>query len=313
MRRQNLNDLLWMAAGAVIVLAIMGVSLYLRKEQNPAAQIAFKARRIELVEQMRRDLASASEAEKSAVMATSDESSRDFADQARAGTAAVEQSRKELEGLLQTGRDKNERDLLVQFSRDFGDFQRVDSNVLNLAVQNTNLKAFSLTFGPATDAINEMDAALSRIAADSARSDAETAKPATQLAGDARIRSLRLLALLPPHIVEEADQKMDEIEARMTAEDSQIRKDLDELATLLKSSESPDLETASSRYANFSDLRSQIIKLSRENTNVRSLSISLNQKRRVMLVCQDDLAALEQAIRQEPIPGENTTAPASPR
>ena len=59
----------------------------------------------------------------------------------------------------------------------------------------------------------------------------------------------------------------------------------------------------------FSEIKAQIIKLSRENTNVRSLAISLNQKRKVMLMCQDALAALEQAIQQEPIAGVTDQTP----
>ena len=60
---------------------------------------------------------------------------------------------------------------------------------------------------------------------------------------------------------------------------------------------------AASRYAQFREIKNQILALSRENTNVRSLSISLNQKRKVMLACHDVLSNLEEAIRKEPIEG----------
>jgi hypothetical protein len=311
--KAGLNDLLWMAAGAAIVLALTLVLLYVRREQDPAAQLAFKAKRVELVEQMRLALASASEAEKSAVMATTDESSQSFADQSRAQEAAVERGRKDLEGLLQKGGAKTEQDLLGQFTQAFAEFQRVDKDLLDLAVQNTNLKAFSLAFGPAAETLNEMDAALARIAAQDVNSTSQDARQVMQLANGARIAALRIQALLPPHIAEESDQKMDELEARMAKEDSEVRKDLESLAALLKSVGSPNIDTATSRYARFSEIRAQIIKLSRENTNVRSLAISLNQKRKVVLMCQDALAALEQAIQQEPIAGVTYGTPVHPR
>jgi hypothetical protein len=95
----------------------------------------------------------------------------------------------------------------------------------------------------------------------------------------------------------------------MAKEDLEIRKDLEGLAAPLKAGGSPDIETATARYAKFSEIKAQILKLSRANTNVRSLALSLNQKRKVMLMCQDALAALEQAIQQEPIP----EAPVYPR
>ena len=63
----------------------------------------------------------------------------------------------------------------------------------------------------------------------------------------------------------------------------------------------PTSHVAASRYAQFRELKSQILALSRENTNVRSLSISLNQKRKVMLDCHDILSSLQEAIQKEPI------------
>jgi hypothetical protein len=311
--KSGLRDLLWLVGGAVIMLAITLVVLYLHEEQNPAAQLAFKAKRVELVEQMRLALASASEAEKSAVMATTDQDSQSFAEQAGAQVAIVERGQQELGSLLQTGGTKTEQDLLAQFSQAFAEFQRIDKDLLNLAVQNTNLKAYALAFGPAAEVLSEMDAALARLVAQSVNSTSPDARQAMQLADDARIGVLRIQTLLAPHIAEESDRKMDELEARMAKEDLEIRKDLESLASLLKPGGNPDLETAVSRYAKFSGIKAQIITLSRANTNVRSLALSLNQKRKVMLICQDTLAALEQAVEQEPIPGVTDQTPVHPR
>jgi hypothetical protein len=298
-----------MAAGAAVLLVIVLVALLFHQEKNTAAQLAFQAQRVALVRQMRLDLASASEAEKSAVLATTDQDSQAFADEARAAAAAVEHERKELGELLQRGGPKTEQDLMAQFSQAFAEFQRIDKDLLDLAVQNTNLKAYSLAFGPAAEALDEMDAALSRLVAQSVNSTSPDARQVLQLAEDARIGALRIQTLLPPHIAEESDRKMDELEARMTKEDQAVRQDLEGLAALLKPGNSPDLETATSRYAQFSAIRTQILKLSRANTNVRSLALSLNQKRKAMLMCQDALAALEQAIQQEPV----AKPPVSPR
>jgi hypothetical protein len=99
----------------------------------------------------------------------------------------------------------------------------------------------------------------------------------------------------------------------MTAEDNRVRKSLDGLAALPQLSKDPEIAIASARYAEFSNIRAQILALSRENTNVRSLSISLNQKRKVMLVCQAALDALQQAILAEPIAGSTYGTPVRPR
>jgi hypothetical protein len=305
------KDVFWMAFGAAMLLAVMLVVLHVQKGQSPADQLAFKAKRVDLVERMRLALASASEAEKSAVMAITDEDSQKYADQARAATAELERESKELGDLLQTGGTPNEKELLAQFSKVFADFQHIDSDLLVLAVKNTNLKAYSLAFGPAAAALQEMDTALSRVVAKSAA--APEARNIALLAFGAQTAALRVEALLAPHIAEESDQKMDEMEARMTKEDQTVRKNLDELAKLSMFSGDTDLATATASYANFSKLRTQILALSRENTNVRSLAISLNQKRKVMLLCQDALAALQQAILQEHIDGVNYGPPSNPR
>jgi hypothetical protein len=305
------KDIRWMVFGAVLLLAIVLVALHFQKGQIPAELLAFKAKRVDAVERMRLALASASEAEKSAVMAITDEDSQKYADQARAAAAGVERERNELGQLLATGGTQHEKDLLAQFSKGFADFQSVDRDLLALAVKNTNIKAYNLAFGPAASAITEMNDALSRLVSKSAASpEARTVAP---LAFGAQTAALRIQALLAPHIAEESDAKMDAMEARMTADDQEVRKDLDGLAALPSFTGDTDLTAARSAYERFSLVRAKIIPLSRENTNVRSLAISLDQKRKVMFLCQDALASLQQAILEEPIPGVNYGTPASPR
>jgi hypothetical protein len=309
--KPGINEVVWMAAGAAALLIFTLVVLRLREGRDPATQLDFKARRADLVGRMQLDVASASEAEKSAVLAITDQDSQTFADQARAAAGKVEEQRRELGGLLTTAGTEVERDLLAQFTAAFAEFQRVDSDLLTLAVKNTNIKAYSVAFGPAATAIKEMSAALARLVATNA--DSPDAKTTMLLAFGAQVSALRIQTLLPPHIAEESDQKMDELEALMATEDTQVRNNLDRLTALPKFSKDPEVATATARYAEFSKIRTQILALSRENTNVRSLSISLNQKRKVMLVCQAALSALQQAILAEPIAGTTYGTPARPR
>jgi hypothetical protein len=308
--RPGFSDALWIAAGAAILLLILLVLLF-GKQPNPDAELVFKAQRVDLVGRMQLGVASASEAEKSAVLAITDQESQAFADQARASTADVERERRELIELLNRGGTQGEKDLLGEFSQRFTEFQRIDNELLSLAVKNTNLKAYSLAFGPAATALQEMNAALARLVA--ANADSSEAKTMMPLAFGAQVSALRIQTLLPPHIAEESDEKMDELEALMAKEDTQVRKSLEGLAAIPKFSRDPELATATARYAEFSNIRTQILPLSRENTNVRSLSISLNQKRKVMLVCQAALSALQDAVLAEPIAGTTYGTPVRPR
>jgi hypothetical protein len=311
MIKPSRENAIWMAAGAVLLILLFLVVFHFYQKQSPAEQLAFKASRIDLVSRMRLALASASEAEKSAVLAITDQDSQTFVGQSRTATVEVEQARRKLSELLKTGGTQVEKELFSQFSEFFAEFQRVDNALLDLAVKNTNIKAYSLAFGPATAALNEMNAALSRLIALNADSPKE--KQVIFLAYGAEISSLRLHTLILPHIAEESDQKMDELEALMSKEDKQILKNLDELTALRNLNQKSNLAAAVSSYAMFSKIKTQILAFSRENTNVKSLSISINQKRKVMLLCQNTLKRLQQAILEEPIAGITYGRPARPR
>jgi hypothetical protein len=296
-------NLLWPLVGVVILLVLLILVFHFQAE-SVQAQIASKAQRQELVGQLRFHLASASEAEKSAVLATTDEDSRSFADQSRAETTIVEGLGKKLDGLLKNGREK---DLLSEFLKQFTEYQRVDDELLGLAVRNTNLKAYALAFGPAAETIKEMDAALFRLIDQSATSADANARQVMLLAANADAGALRLQTLLLPHIAEQTEGRMAELEAQMAKDDQQVRKDLKRLGALLSSSR--DVAIANARYSQFQETKSQIISLSRENTNVLSLSISLNDMRKVSALCQESLSALEKEIAATRVPGEMDVLP----
>ncbi len=310
-RSHAIGGLLRIAAGAAALLIFTLVMLRFHHDQDPSDRLALKAGRVDLVGRMQVDLTSAAEAEKSAVLAISDQDSQTFADQARAASAKVEDERLELGGLETTGGTAGERDLLAQFTAAFTEFRHVDDELLALAVRNSNVKAYALAYGPAATAIAEANDALGRLVAAHAESpDAKTVMP---LAFGAEVGALRIQTLLAPHIAEESDKKMDDLEALMAVDDARVRTSLDRLAALPKFGADPDLATARAAYAAFGKLRTQILALSRENTNVRSLSISLNQKRRVTQACQAALNALQEAILAEPIAGTTYGIPARPR
>jgi hypothetical protein len=299
--RPTVENVLWMVAGAVILAAFLLLSWHFHEEESPTQQLAFKATRVDLVGRMELSLTRASEAEKSAVLAITDADSQRFADQARTATAEVERERGELAKLLEARGAQGERDLFAQFSQAFADLQRIDDEVLRLAVKNTNLKAYALAFGPAADALAEMDAALARVLAKA--TDGPDAKRLTALAFGARVAVLHIHILLAPHIAEESDPKMDALETSMRQEELQARKDLHDLAAMPRLKGDTDVATATSSFVRYEELKSQILALSRENTNVRSLALSLNQKRKAMILSLDALNALRQAIMEEPIAG----------
>lgn len=306
---ENLRRVLQIAGGTVLVLVIALLAIQYREDQGVAARAALRATRLDRVEGMRAALLASSDAEKSAVMATTDEASQSFAEQSRAASGVVEAKRNELAKLLEAGGTAAERDLLARFSQAFAECQRIDRELLELSVKNTNLKAYDLTFGPAAEALARQDGALSRILDDLAVSAEPKAREGMRLAAGAQSGAWRIQALLPPHIFEESDPRMTELEGRMAEEDRGVRQDLAGLVTLMGSG-NPQLATAQAEYARFTELKARILELSRQNTNVRTLILSLNQKRQAVRAGLDELDALESAIRDESL---SETEPENPR
>jgi hypothetical protein len=93
----------WTAAGTAFLALVVVLMWHFSRETNPTKELAFKASRVDIVGRMEVALASASEAEKSAVLAITDQDSQSFADQARAATQEVDRERQELGKLLATG------------------------------------------------------------------------------------------------------------------------------------------------------------------------------------------------------------------
>jgi hypothetical protein len=159
------QDVLWMLTGAAVFVAIFAVIWLFR--QDPADAIAARSNRAELVGRMQAALYSASEAEKSAVLAITVQDFRKFADQARAATGALEGDRQELRKLLASGGTESERHLLAQFSEAFTSRQRLDDELLRFAAKDSDLQSLAKSMNqkrratvPCLDALNELKRAI---------------------------------------------------------------------------------------------------------------------------------------------------------
>lgn len=307
--RPGVHDFLWMFSGATVLIVGMVLAWRFRPEPDASKRLAARAARVALVDGMRSDLAAASEAEKSSVFASTEEDSIRFAEQARQSVEVVEKERDELARLLESEGNRRQQELLGEFSTSLVELRDIDRELLALAVRHTNLQATGLAFGPATQAVEEMNSALTRVAASAEGSpDAERVRLASL---GARVAVLHLQTLLAPHIAEASDEKMDALEARMAEDDREARSELDRLSSLRDAD--PDVRTAAESYARFGEIRSKLLELSRENTNVRSSGLSLKGKREALSQCMRSLDALERALLEEPIPGSNHSAPPNPR
>ena len=110
----------------------------------------------------------------------------------------------------------------------------------------------------------------------------------------AEVREIQVLQA--PHIAEAGDEAMTRMEKRMTTSEAAARSALETLASLVQPASRPQLAAATAALDRFMGLNAEIIALSRRNSDVRSLALSLGQKRTLTAACDDSLRALQDAL-----------------
>lgn len=294
------NIKLVVAAVLVAFLAFAAWLLYLKPKM---ADILFEpvfindVKKIRLVSEMRVKLNASVEAEKSAVLADTDEASHVNAEQALRLSDAVEDARLKIGVLIEAEKMGREVDLFREFSACWERFRQIDQELLPLSVLNTNLKAYELSFDSAQKAVKQLEESL----CDLMNSDDTNDKSCgiVKLSQRTLSAALKIHALQSPHIAESRQEKMDEIETTIQMQDALINRSLDALSFLMNPKSKPLIVAASAAYAEFWRVNTEVMKLSRQNNNVRSLALSLGQKRKTTVQCQDILAALEETIQSK--------------
>lgn len=272
---------------AVIAPAALAVSC-----RGPATVMAERAEANRLAADLRVQFNKAADASNRAVMADTDEASVAFAQEARQLSAAVDHELVALSSLLK-GLAENEVPQVEKFDKQFSDYKKVDSEILSLAIENTNLKAQRLSFGPAKDAADRFKAALeipptALSAKDRCRADA--------LIAQALIAVRELQVLQGPHIASADDAAMAAMERQMAALGARAVEAINGLSGLL---EATQLAAARAAWTQFKSLGDQVVSLSRRNSNVRSLDLALRVKPALTAACDDDLRTLQQALAAE--------------
>ena len=292
---------IWLVAVALV--AALGYTAWIVYFKPLMADIIFEpvfvkdVKKIRLVSEMRVNLNASVEAEKSAVLAETDEASRAYADRAQLLSSAVEDASLELGVLIESEKTGREVDLYREFSTCWERFRQIDQELLPLSVLNTNLKAYALSYDSAQTALKQLEISLDALM--NSDDSKDTACRIIRLAQRSLISALKIHALQSPHIAESRPEKMDEIETTIQTQDALINRSLDALSFLMNPKSKPQIDAAKAAYAEFWRINTEVMKLSRQNSNVLSLALSLDQKRRVTVQCQEALAALEEAVQSK--------------
>jgi hypothetical protein len=298
-RGRSVSPVVWrlvrpMVSGALaIVIASAAVGC---GDVNAALERLSEARRLSA--DLYVQFVKAADAGNRAVMADTDEASVVFAHEAEQATQAAQADVAALKPILQTLHYSNESRLLEEFDGRFEKYRALDRTILDLAVENTNLKAQRLSFGVGQEAAEAFRRSLEAVEP-LATSD-EWRLKALIASAVASVREIQVLQA--PHIAEPDDAAMARIEQQMTAEEAAARSALTKLGGITRPASQARLAAATAALDRFAGINREILGLSRRNTNVRSLALSMDEKRPLTTTCEESLRALQDTLAKRGFP-----------
>lgn len=247
-----------------------------------------------VLEHMHSDLYESVAMEKTAVMAVNDQDSQKFADQSRAAAARVDANLGTLRALIGERSVPTEKALLEEFARCWSELRTIDQRILQLAVENTNLKAAQLSREQGGGSMQRFEQALDalRLAATGQANEQRIANETCR----ALVAALKLYNLQGPHIAEAQDEGMDVLETRMHTEREIVLRSLASLGTLVSVEEAAPLSQANAAFTDFLAITDQVMRLSRLNSNIKSLELSMGRKRLLVATCSDTLNTLQESM-----------------
>jgi hypothetical protein len=269
-------------AAAAVVLNLAAVGCH--GGAAPAFTQLAEARR--LADDLQIELTKASNASDRAVMADTDEESITYAREADRAASIVEIDTAALGTRLANLGYAAERGVLQDFAARFAEYRQVDRDVLGLAVQNTNLKAQRLSFGPVREAADGFVTAL-ETAAHAAPAMGRCRADGLAARGALAVREIQILQA--PHIAAADDRAMAEIESQIDERQSSAR--------------AAKLDVAWAALDRLDKLSAELVALSRRNSNVRSLALSLRRTPQLIAACDGTLARLQSDLAKEGFSG----------
>lgn len=276
----------WRTLGLVAALTVLAAC-------NAEPSLVRQTRKAHLVIAIRQSLLESVESEKSAVLATTDEESKARAQDSQRSTADINRLRGELRPLIAADGRQEEIDKLGAFDTAWGELEAVDQRLLALAVANTNLKATQLS-------AREGGAALNRFVDLLVDMQRTTSEPDTlRTLSRASVAALRVQPLLLVHIPMADAADMTRLEQQIHELSDEVDRNL--AAARASGQPSPaQLEQASQAWAEFQRVAADVLRLSRENTNVISFDVSIHEKHDKTKQCLAALTALLAAVESGP-------------
>ncbi len=280
-----------MRGRVTVGIVVVGIAAIGACGREPA--LVRQIEKLGLVNGIQRELLESVDAEKSAVLALTDEESKEFAAQSTRSAEEIDRSMARLKAIADDARPE-EHEKLAAFDARWQELKAIDARLLDLAVANTNLKATHL-------AGREGSAALDRfIASVDAMTLACTDVAIVRSLAKAATAVARIQSLLFVHIPEASDAEMTTLETRIKDLSATVDAALREAGPSVPSTAAGAVADAAQAWADYQRIAAEVIRLSRLNTNVISFDVSTHEKRAATSACLDALGELRAAIQGGP-------------
>jgi len=243
-----------------------------------------------LASEMRVAFTKASDASNRAVMADTDDVSAAAAREAGEHAARLQTALEQVEPHLRSLGYTDEIASLERLKVKIAEYRALDAEILPLATENTNLKAQRLSFREGQQAADALVSGLDSALAAGPHGEGELH------ASNAVKAVLGIQVVQARHIAEADNASMDRMEQQMASLERTAREALGRLRSARSGSASGALDAATAALDRFMAVNREIVQLSRRNTNVRSLALSLGRKRVVVAECEDELNRLDEAL-----------------
>ena len=247
--------------------------------------------KVQLLNDIQHRLLESVDAEKSAVLAVTDEESSDFAAQSKRSADEIDRLKARLGELIAADARRDEGEKLAAFDAKWSELKEIDARLLALAVANTNLKAGRLLAREGSAALDRFITSIDAMTL--ACSDVAVVRSLAMAATSvARIQSLLFV-----HIPEASDAEMTMLETRIRALSTTVETALRDAGPSVPSAASAATTNAAEAWTEYQRVATEVIRLSRLNTNVISIDVSTHEKRAATRACLDALADLRSVVQ----------------
>lgn len=264
---------------AISVVACSGEPALLRQRSK-----------LDLVGRIQHGILESVEAEKSAVLAVTDEESIEYAAQSRRATDQISGLLASLSELIAADARPEEVEKLSVFERSWAEMREIDARLLDLAVANSNLKAARLSAKEGSIALDRFIASLDAVT--TSTSDVTVIRSLSAAA----TMAARIHSLLLAHVPEASEAEMTMLEARMRT----LAASVNEALRRVGATRPGGIAEAERAWADYQRIETEVVRLSRLNTNVISFDVSVHEKRTATRACLDALASVRAAIESGP-------------